>query len=271
MIISDTGNKADRLGLVVIGTRMVGHRLCVELVACVGHQQYRIHVLCQKPRLAYGRVGRSPYFFGTSIDDLMLGRIKPVVQDSTGFAIRIKERYRGIRARHKIKVAGSDYMREYAEAQSKNFGLVATEKGWNLYVAGNSGAKRQHEVLLAADLDEDACIKDLDRFLMYHTSATDKRTRTSTWFNPLASGIDDLRRVIINDHLSICDQLEADMAHLIDHPWEWKVIVEDPERRKPFRHVVNSNDGDDNRAWVHERRQKRSANWDPAKREEVLV
>ena len=190
MIISDTGNKANRLGLVVIGNRMVEHRFCAELVARVGHQQYRVHVLCQESHLAYDRVGCSPYFSGASIDDLMLGHIESIVQDSTSFAIRIKERYHGTRAPHKIKSASSDCMREGAEAQSKNFGLVATEKGWNLYVTGNSGAKPQHEVLLAADLDEETCIKDLDRFLRYHTYATDKRTRTSTWFNPLTSGID---------------------------------------------------------------------------------
>ena len=251
---------------------MVGHRFCAELVARVGHQQHRIHVLCQEPRLVYDRVGRSPYFSGASIDDLMLGHIESIVQDSTSFAIHIEESYRGIRAPHKIKSASSDCMRECAEARSKNFGLVATEKGWNLYGTGNSGAKPQHEVLLAADLDEETCIKDLDRFLRHHTHATDKRTRTSTWFNPLTSGIDDLRQVVINDHLSICDQFEADIAHLIDiYPCEWEAMVGNSEGRKPFRHAANSNDGADNRAWFHKQRQTRSANWDPAKREQVLV
>ena len=78
VVISDTGNKADRLGLVVIGNRMVGHRFCAELVARVGHQQHRIHVLCQEPCLAYDRIGRSPYFSGASIDDLMLGHIESI-------------------------------------------------------------------------------------------------------------------------------------------------------------------------------------------------
>jgi len=59
------------------------------------------------------------------------------VQDSTNFAIRIEERYRGIRSPHKLKSAVSGCIRECAEAQSKDFGLIATEGGWNLYVCGN--------------------------------------------------------------------------------------------------------------------------------------
>ena len=185
------------------------------------------------------------------------------VQDSTGFAIRIEERYRGIRAPHKIKAACSGCVRECAEAQSKDFGLVATEKGWNLYVCGNGGAKPQHGVLLAADLDEETCIQYIDRFLMYYIHTADKLTRTATWFNQLEGGIEYLRRVIIDDHLGICAQLEEDMAHLVaTYQCEWKAVVEDPERRKRFRHFINSDDADDNLQWTHEREQKRPVNWE---------
>ncbi|HYJ11152.1 MAG TPA: nitrite reductase large subunit NirB, partial [Polyangiaceae bacterium] len=76
------------------------------------------------------------------------------VQDSVSFAIRVEERYKGIRAPHKLKSAVSGCVRECAEAQSKDFGLIATEKGWNLYVCGNGGAKPRHADLLAADLTE---------------------------------------------------------------------------------------------------------------------
>jgi nitrite reductase (NADH) large subunit len=59
------------------------------------------------------------------------------VQDSTSLAIEIENRYKGLRAPHKIKAAVSGCIRECAEAQSKDFGIIATEKGWNLYVCGN--------------------------------------------------------------------------------------------------------------------------------------
>ncbi len=185
------------------------------------------------------------------------------VQDSTDFAIRIEERYRGIRAPHKIKAACSGCVRECAEAQSKDFGVVATEKGWNLYVGGNGGTKPQHGILMATDLDEETCIAYIDRFLMYYIYTADKLTRTATWLNNLEGGINYLKKVIIEDHLGICDQLERDIQRLVDtYECEWKAVVEDPQKRKRFRHFVNTDDADDNLKWVYERGQKRPSNWD---------
>lgn len=42
--------------------------------------------------------------------------------------------------------------RECAEAQCKDIGVIATEKGWNLYVRGNGGMKPHHAGLFATDL-----------------------------------------------------------------------------------------------------------------------
>ena len=63
------------------------------------------------------------------------------VQDSTSLAIELEERYRGLRSPHKLKSAVFGCTRECAEAQSKNFGIIATKKGWNLYVCGNGRMK----------------------------------------------------------------------------------------------------------------------------------
>ena len=76
------------------------------------------------------------------------------VQDSVSMAIRIENRYRGLRAPHKLKMAVSGCTRECAEAQGKDVGVIATEKGWNLYVCGNGGMKPRHADLLATDLDD---------------------------------------------------------------------------------------------------------------------
>jgi len=63
------------------------------------------------------------------------------VGDSVGFAIQLENRYKGLRSPHKIKFGVSGCTRECAEAQGKDVGLIATEKGWNLYVCGNGGMK----------------------------------------------------------------------------------------------------------------------------------
>ncbi len=50
-------------------------------------------------------------------------------------AIRLEERYKGIRSPHKFKGGISGCVRECAEAQGKDFGLIATDKGWNSKLA----------------------------------------------------------------------------------------------------------------------------------------
>ena len=182
------------------------------------------------------------------------------VQDSTSLAIELELRYRGLRSPHKLKSAVSGCTRECAEAQSKDFGVIATEKGWNLYVCGNGGIKPQHAVLLAEDIDKETLIKYLDRFLMLYIRTADRLERTATWFNKLEGGIDYLKQVIIHDSLEIGAELEADMAHLIStYQCEWKATIENPEKLNRFRHFVNSNESDPNIVHVEERGQKRPA------------
>jgi nitrite reductase (NADH) large subunit len=184
------------------------------------------------------------------------------VQDSVSFAIRVENRYKGFRAPHKLKAAVSGCIRECAEAQGKDFGIIATEKGWNLYVCGNGGAKPRHADLLAADIDADTCIKYIDRFLMYYTQTADRLTRTSVWLEKLEGGIEYLRDVIINDRLGVCDELERQMQFFVDtYKCEWKEVVNDPEKRRLFKQFVNSDDTEPTIEFVHQREQKRPADW----------
>jgi nitrite reductase (NADH) large subunit len=182
------------------------------------------------------------------------------VQDSTSLAIELELRYRGLRSPHKLKSAVSGCTRECAEAQSKDFGIIATEKGWNLYVCGNGGMKPQHAVLLAEDIDKETLIKYLDRFLMFYIRTANRLERTATWFNKLEGGLDYLKQVIIHDSLGICAELEAEMAHLVNtYQCEWKATIEDPEKVQRFRHFVNSDEPDPSLVHVEERGQKRPA------------
>ncbi len=182
------------------------------------------------------------------------------VQDSVGFAIEIENRYRGLRAPHKIKLAVSGCTRECAEAQSKDVGIIATEKGWNLYVCGNGGMKPRHAELLAADLDKETLVRYIDRFLMFYIRTADRLQRTATWRDNLEGGLDYLRQVVCEDSLGIAAELEADMARIVaSYECEWKKAIEDPATLKRFRHFINSPDTDDNVVFVQERGQIRPA------------
>lgn len=163
------------------------------------------------------------------------------VQDSVSFAIEVEERYKGVRSPHKIKSAVSGCIRECAEAQSKDFGIIATEKGWNLYVGGNGGSKPQHAQLLASDIDKGTCIRYIDRFLMFYIKTADPLTRTATWLNKLEGGMSYLKAVVIDDVLGIAQDLENEMQLLVDtFTCEWTEVVENPELRKRFTHFVNA-------------------------------
>jgi len=185
------------------------------------------------------------------------------VQDSVSFAIRIEERYKGLRSPHKLKGAVSGCIRECAEAQSKDFGIIATEKGWNLYVCGNGGAKPQHAQLLVNDVDSETCIKFIDRFLMFYIKTAEPLTRTAAWLNKLDGGIDYLREVVVNDALGIGAQLEKEMAFMVQtYACEWKEVVNNPELRARFRHFVNVEEEDPTLQFQEMRGQKIPASWD---------
>ncbi len=179
------------------------------------------------------------------------------------FAIRIENRYKGLRAPHKLKGAVSGCIRECAEAQSKDFGVIATEKGWNLYVCGNGGARPQHAQLLITDVDDDTCIRYIDRFLMFYIRTADPLTRTATWLNKLEGGLEYLRDVVVNDSLGIGESLEAEMQELVErYACEWKMVVENPALRARFRHYVNDESADETIVYAPMRGQKSAADWD---------
>jgi nitrite reductase (NADH) large subunit len=182
------------------------------------------------------------------------------VQDSTTLAIDLELRYRGLRAPHKLKSAVSGCTRECAEAQSKDFGIIATEKGWNLYVCGNGGMRPQHAVLLAEDLDTVTLTRYIDRFLMFYIRTADRLERTATWFNKLEGGIEYLRQVIIEDSLGLCSELDAEMErHVAGYECEWAATIADPDRLRHFRSFINADTPDSSIVMVPERGQLRPA------------
>jgi nitrite reductase (NADH) large subunit len=184
------------------------------------------------------------------------------LHDSVGFAIELEQRYKGLRSPHKIKMAVSGCVRECAEAQSKDIGVIATEKGWNLFICGNGGAKPQHAVLFASDLDKETVIHYIDRLLMFYIKTAEPLNRTSTWLNKLEGGLEYLKKVIIEDQLGICSQLETEMQQTLSQYYcEWKAVVEDPQLRRQFTHFVNSTEPDPTIAFNEARNQKVPAEW----------
>ncbi|CAJ1410391.1 unnamed protein product [Effrenium voratum] len=164
-------------------------------------------------------------------------------QDSVTMAVTLEHRYRGLRSPHKIKMAASGCLRECAEAQSKDVGVIATQAGYNLYVCGNGGAKPVHAKLLATDVTEEVCLQYVDRFLMFYISTAKHLQRTAPWLAELEGGIEYLKKVVIEDSLGIAADLEELMANNRGNfKCEWKEVAYDEDLRKKFKQFANTND-----------------------------
>lgn len=163
--------------------------------------------------------------------------------DSVGLAVRLEERYKSIRSPHKLKGGVSGCVRECAEAQSKDFGLIATEKGFNIFVGGNGGAIPRHAELLAKDVPPSDVVQILDRYLMFYIRTADKLQRTARWIEGLPGGLKYLQEVILEDKLGICASLEAQMAELVDSFFdEWAEAIRTPAIASKFRQFHNTSD-----------------------------
>jgi nitrite reductase (NADH) large subunit len=168
------------------------------------------------------------------------------VQDSVGLAVALELRYRGLRAPHKIKSAVSGCARECAEARSKDFGIIATDTGWNLYLGGNGGFRPRHGELFASDLTTEELVRYIDRFLMFYIRTADRLQRTAGWIEAMEGGLDHLRAVIVDDSLGLADELDAAMArHVASYSDEWRDTLADPDRLRRFTSFVNAPDTPD--------------------------
>lgn len=184
------------------------------------------------------------------------------IGDSVGMAVRLEERYKSIRSPHKIKGGVSGCVRECAEAQNKDFGLIATERGFNIFVGGNGGAKPRHSELLAKDVPPDDVIPILDRYLIFYIRTADRLQRTARWIENLPGGIKYLREVILNDKLGICGDLEAQMEELVGSFFcEWTEVLKSPERIKLFSQFANTDEEAIGIDKVNDRGQQRPAHW----------
>ncbi len=162
------------------------------------------------------------------------------VQDSVGLAVALELRYRGLRSPHKLKSAVSGCARECAEARGKDFGIIATETGWNLYVGGNGGFRPRHADLFVSDVSTEVLVRTIDRFLMFYIRTADRLQRTSAWIEALDGGLEHLRAVIVDDSLGICADLDAAMErHVGAYADEWRAVLDDPVKLRRFVSFVN--------------------------------
>jgi len=143
-----------------------------------------------------------------------------------------------------------------------SFGLIATDKGFNILVAGNGGAKPKHCELLAKDVPPTEVIPILDRYLMFYIRTADKLQRTARWLEALPGGIAYLRSVVLDDALGINASLEAQMQELVDSFFdEWAEAINTPSIAAKFHQFANTTETLESVELETDRLQIRPAMW----------
>jgi nitrite reductase (NADH) large subunit len=144
------------------------------------------------------------------------------VGDSTGLGIKIEQRFQGMEAPHKIKMAASGCPRNCAESLVKDVGVVAVEGGrWEIYVGGAAGScVRKGDVLCTVDTHEDV-LKYIGRFIQYYRENAKYLERTYHFLERV--GIEKLKQVLMEDSEGICGRLDAEIdrtANSFRDPWQ---------------------------------------------------
>jgi len=143
------------------------------------------------------------------------------VGDSTGLGIKIEQKFQGLEAPHKIKMAASGCPRNCAESMVKDVGVVAIEGGrWEIYVGGAAGSRvRKGDVLCTVDTHNEV-LKYTGRFIQYYRENAKYLERTYDFVERI--GIEKVRQVLMNDSDGICDRLDAEVERASEaykDPW----------------------------------------------------
>jgi nitrite reductase (NADH) large subunit len=118
----------------------------------------------------------------------------------------------------------------------------------------------RHADLLAEHVSDDYLIRYIDRFLAFYIRTADRLERTSTWLERRPGGINELRRIVLEDELLIGTELEDLIAtHVATYECEWAATLADAERVSMFHSFVNSNQPDPDIVFIQERGQIRPA------------
>jgi nitrite reductase (NADH) large subunit len=118
-------------------------------------------------------------------------------QDSTSMGIQLEKMTWGSWHPHKVKLAVSGCPRNCAEATIKDFGVVATDAGWDLHVGGNGGIKVRATELLCKVITEYEVLEYCGAFLQLYRQEARYLERTAPWIERV--GLKYVQERIVDD------------------------------------------------------------------------
>ncbi|MEE1550630.1 MAG: nitrite reductase large subunit, partial [Nitrospinaceae bacterium] len=142
--------------------------------------------------------------------------------DSITLAQKIERRFQGVESPHKMKLATAGCPRNCSEAYVKDLGAVAIEGGkWEIYLGGAAGGSvRKGDLLLTVDT-HDEVLKYMGRFMQYYREHGKYLERTYGLLERI--GIEQLRKILVDDSLNICARLDKEIQKAVDDyqdPWK---------------------------------------------------
>ena len=141
-------------------------------------------------------------------------------QDSTAMGIALERMTWGTWTPHKTKLAVSGCPRNCAEATIKDFGVIATEAGWDLHVGGNGGIRLRGTDLLGKVATEAEVLEYCAAFLQLYREEARYLERTAPWVERV--GIAFVRARIVQDpanRAALRDRFLASQRHAQTDPW----------------------------------------------------
>ena len=141
-------------------------------------------------------------------------------QDSTAMGIALEKMTWGSWTPHKTKMAVSGCPRNCAEATIKDFGVIATESGWDLHVGGNGGITVRVTDLLAKVTTEEDVLEYAAAFMQLYREEARYLERTAPWVERV--GMDYVRARITEDSGArklLRDRFLESQRHSQRDPW----------------------------------------------------
>jgi len=167
------------------------------------------------------------------------------VGDSTGLGIAIEQRFQGLESPGKLKLATAGCPRNCSEATTKDIGAVAIEGGrWEILVGGAAGSRVRKGDLLCTVQSHEEVLTVMGRFLQYYRELARYGERTFDFVERI--GIEEIRRVVVEDGDGIAARLDADIQAAVDayvdpwleadtpfHPTQFAGTIEPPPKSEP--------------------------------------
>jgi len=159
-------------------------------------------------------------------------------QDSTGLGVRIEEMTWASWTPAKFKIAVSGCPRNCAEATIKDFGVVAVESGWELYVAGNGGMKVRVSDFLVKVTTDDEAMEYVGAFMQMYREKGHHNERTAPWIERV--GLTYIKQEIVEDaekRKAFYDRFIESQKYAQVDPWKKRVEGFDKQSFIPLAEV----------------------------------